>query len=144
LTRADRRTHWPFAYGCPVIAHIALHHLLLGFHHLRYSERASEHAVVAGNAARLQRGMDDTILALLNCICGADLRAGRLVTVPTNVSCGRDALAALDEIEVDHRLSAMGLTFLTSLQTGTTANAARGIDIELVAVHYAPPLEGPL
>jgi hypothetical protein len=85
--------------------------------------------------------MDDTIFALLDCICGADLRTGRLVTVPTNVSCGGDALAALDEIEVDHRLSAMGLTFLTSLQTRTTSNAARGIDIELVAVHYAPPLE---
>ena len=88
--------------------------------------------------------MHDAIFTLFDCIRGTDLRTSWLVTVPSNVSCGRNALAALDEIEVNHRLSTMGFTFLTCLQTRTASDATRGIDIELVAEHYAPPLEAPL
>ena len=88
--------------------------------------------------------MDDAIFAFFDCIRGTDLRTGWLVTVPTNISGGCDALAAFNEIEVDHRLSAMGFTFLACLEARTASDAARRIDIELVAVHYAPPLEAPL
>src|SRR5579872_798381 len=102
LTGADGRAHWPFAYRCPVVTHIALHHLLLGFHHLRDSEGAGENAVAAGDAARLQGRMDDAVFILFDRIGGTDLGTGWLVTVPTDISGGCDALASFDEIEVNH------------------------------------------
>src|SRR5579883_915042 len=45
--------HRPFANRGAVVAHIAFHHLLLGNHHLGNAKWASEHAVVAGDAAWL-------------------------------------------------------------------------------------------
>ena len=97
LARTDRRAHRPLADGSAVIAHVALHHLLLGNHHLRNAEGAGQHAVVAGDAARLERGVDDSILALLDGIRWTDLRASRLVTVPAHVRGRADALFPLDE-----------------------------------------------
>src|SRR5581483_3863550 len=49
LAGTDGRTHGPLADGSSVVAHVALHHLLLRFHHFRDSKRAGQHAVVAGN-----------------------------------------------------------------------------------------------
>jgi hypothetical protein len=61
------------------------------------------------------------------------LRASRLVTMPADVCGGADALLPLDKVEVDHRLSPVGIAFLTRLQA--TANTARRIDIEFVSEH---------
>src|ERR1700690_1732872 len=135
LARTDCRAHRPLADGSAVIAHIALHHLLLGNHHLRDTEGAGQHAVVAGDAARFERGVNNSILAFLDGIRRADLSAGGLVTMPAYV-CGRpDALLPLDKVEVDHRLSPMGIAFLARLQAGATADTSRGIDIEFVSEH---------
>jgi hypothetical protein len=109
--------------------------LLLGFHHLGDSERAGDHAVAAGNAAGFQGRVDNSIVAFLNGICGTHLSTGWLIAVPTNVRGGRDALATVDEIKVDHRLSAVSLALLARLQTGAASDAARGIDVELVPEH---------
>src|SRR5437868_1063145 len=135
LARTDGRAHRPLANGSAVITHVALHHLLLGNHHLWDTKGAGQHTVVAGDASRFERGVDDSILALLDGICRTDLSARRLVTMPADV-CGRaDAFLPLDKVEVDHRLSPVGIAFLTRLQAGATANTARGIDIEFVSEH---------
>src|SRR5205807_4124694 len=101
------------ADGRAVITHVALHHLLLRNHHLRDTEGASQHAVVTGDTARFERGVDDSIPTLLDSIGRADLSTGRLVTMPADV-CGRaHAFLPLDKVEVDHRLSPVGIAFLT-------------------------------
>jgi hypothetical protein len=79
--------------------------------------------------------VDDSILALLDGIRGTDLSARRLVTMPAYVCRRADTLFPLYEVEVDHRLSAVGIAFLARLQTRATTDAARGIDIEFVSEH---------
>jgi hypothetical protein len=59
--------------------------------------------------------------------------------VPAHIGCGPDAFAPFNEIEVDHRLPAVGLAFFASLETGAAADAARRVNVELVTEHYAPP-----
>src|SRR5579864_4259130 len=135
LARADGRAHGPLADGSAVIAHVALHHLLLGNHHLRNAEGAGQDAIVAGDTARFERGVDNTILALLDGIRRADLRTSRFVTMPAYVRGRADALFPFDKVEVDHRLSTVGVALLASLEAGSAANAARGIDIKLVPEH---------
>jgi hypothetical protein len=108
---------------------------LLGNHHFWDAERAGYHAVVAGDATRLEGRKDNSIFAFLNRIRWTDLCAGGFVTMPANV-CGRaDALFALDKVEVDHRLSAVGVAFLARLQAGAAANTPGGIDIKFIPEH---------
>jgi hypothetical protein len=79
--------------------------------------------------------MDDPILAFLDRICRTNLCTGWFVAMPADVGRGGDTFAPLDEIEVDHRITAVGFAFLASLQAGAATNAARRIDIELVSEH---------
>jgi hypothetical protein len=109
--------------------------LLLGFHHLGDSERAGKHTIAASNAARFKGRVDNSIVPFLDGVRRTDLSTGRLVAMPANVRSRRDALATLDEIKVDHRLSAMSLAFLAGLETGAASDAARWVNIELVPEH---------
>ena len=88
--------------------------------------------------------MNNSIVAFLNSIRRTDLSTSRLIAMPANVSGRSYALATFDEIEIDHRFTAMCLALLTSLQTGAASDATRGVDVELVSEHYAPPCEMPL
>jgi hypothetical protein len=76
--------------------------------------------------------MNNSVVAFLDGIRRTHLSTGGLIAVPAYVRGRGDALAALDEIEVNHRLSAMSFAFLASLQTRAASDAARGIDVELV------------
>src|ERR1035438_2707781 len=116
LARTNGCAHGFLTDGSAVVAHVALHHLLLGNHHFWDAERAGYHAVVAGDAAGLEGRKDNPIFAFLNRIRWTDLRAGGFVTMPAYVGGRADALFPLDEIEVDHRLSPVSVAFLARLQ----------------------------
>ncbi len=73
LARADGGAHRPLPDRRAVVAHVAFHHLLV-FGSLRNAERAGQHAVRAGDAARLERRLHDAVLALLDRVRRADLR----------------------------------------------------------------------
>jgi hypothetical protein len=79
--------------------------------------------------------MDNSVIAFLNRIRRTDLSTGRFIAVPANICGRRDAFATLDEVEIDHRLSAMGFALFARLQTGAASDTAGGIDIKLVPEH---------
>ena len=55
--------------------------------------------------------------------------------MPADIGGCGDGLGAIDEIEVDHRVPAVSVAFLTGLDAGLAADAARRVDVKLVAVH---------
>jgi hypothetical protein len=60
--------------------------------------------------------MDDPVLTFLDRICRTNLRTSGFVAMPADIGRGGDTFAALDEIEVDHRLPAVGFALLAGLQ----------------------------
>src|SRR4029450_5982634 len=93
----------------PVVAHVALHHDLAVLADLRHAERTGDHAVAAGEAARLSGRLAHPVAGALDRVGRADLGAGRLLAVHAHHRHGLDALGAVDELQVDHRLTAMGV-----------------------------------
>src|SRR5437764_11375686 len=56
--------------------------------------------------------------------------------MPANICRGGDTLLAVYKVKIDHRHAAVRVAFLTGLQAGLAADAARGIDVKLHAKHY--------
>ena len=131
LAGADRGAHGPLADRGAVVAHVALHHLLVvpapasGMPNGQASTQF-EQAMQRG----FERRLHDAVLALLDGVGGADLRAGGVVAVHADVGRGGDGLRAVDEVEVDHRDAAMGVALLAGLEAGLAADAARRVDVE--------------
>ena len=103
------------------------------------AERARQHAVRAGDAARLQRAADDAVLALLDGVRRADQRAGRLVAVHADHRHGGDACSAG---RCSRRGSSTAPRWVShSAQAATQARQPMqrdGSTIELVAEHSDP------
>src|SRR5690606_27229198 len=99
----------------------ALHHQVHAAVHLRDSERAGEHAVVACDAARLARALDYSILRALARVSGTDLRARRLIAVHADDGHRLCRLRPIDVVELDHRLAAVRVTLRTRLHTRVAA-----------------------
>src|SRR6185312_16574400 len=127
--------HGAFARRSAVVAHVALHHLLVLGNFLGNAEGAGQHAVPASDAARLERGVHHPIFTLLDGIGGTDLGASGIVAVPANVSRCADGLAAVNEVEVDHGLATVGLALLASLHARLAADTARRVHVKFVAKH---------
>ena len=85
-----------------VVAHVALHHLVVGREVLGHPERAGEHAVGAADAAGLERGLHDAVLVLLDGVRGhTSAQVGSSQCMHTIGAVW--VVAAVDLLEVDHR-----------------------------------------
>lgn len=128
---ADCGAHGFFAHAGAIVTHVALHHEIeLGLH-LGDTKRTGQHAVGAGHAARLGRGVDLAFVVLLDGICGADLGAGGILAVHADNGGGLDASGAVDVLKMNHGMTTMRLAFRAGLHTGLAANAARRVEKEL-------------
>ena len=108
-------------------------------HHLRDAERAGQHAVRAGDAARLERRLHDAVLGLLDGVGRADLGAGGVVAVHADRRARwrcvlRRSMKSTWIIGLPRWVSHSAQAF----DAGLAADAARGIDVELVAEHQRP------
>src|SRR5262249_53426432 len=81
----------------------------------------------------------DPVFVFLDRIGRANLRARRIVAVPANIGRSCDRLFAVDEVEVDHRYTAVGVALLARPQTRLAADTARRIDIEFHPEHQPRP-----
>src|SRR6185369_12144586 len=81
LAGTDRRAHRLLADTGPVVAHVALHHDLAIFVDLWNTERTGDHAVAAGDAARLARRLDDAVAGALDRVGRAHFGTGWLLAV---------------------------------------------------------------
>ena len=140
LAGADGRAHGPLADRRAVVAHVALHHLLelatiiFGTPNGQASTQL-EQAMQRGFSDRLH----DAVLGLLDRVGGADLRAGRVVAVHADRRDRRDRVAAVEKVDVDHRDAAVRVALGAGVDAGLAADAARRIDVELVAEHQRAP-----
>src|SRR5579884_1352641 len=123
-TGTDGGTHRLEAGGGPIVAHVALHHQIELTHHLGNAERAGEHTIRAGDAARFASGHDSTIARAFDGVRGANIGAGRRFTVHAHHGSGLRGHLAVDEIQMDHRVSLVRLAFGTGMDTGLAADAA--------------------
>jgi hypothetical protein len=57
----------------------------------------------------------DAIIAFFYGIGRTNLSTSGFVAMPANIRCRRNAFSAFDEVEVNHRFSAMRFAFLASL-----------------------------
>src|SRR5262249_14256573 len=130
LTGAHRGAHRALADRGPVVAHVGLHHLLVLRNELWNTEWTRRNAVGQTDTARLQRRADNAVVILLDGVGRTALGAGWVVAVPADICCRGDGLLAIDEIEVDHRHTPVGVAFLASLQAGLTPDASRRVDVE--------------
>src|SRR5262249_40569885 len=131
LARANGRAHGLLADARSVVAHVALHHELPVFVHLRHAKRTRQNAIPAGDAARLARSLHDSIDRALNCIRRADLSAGWLLAMHANDRHRLHTLRALYIFEMNHRLAAVRVAFAACLHARLAADAAVGVDEEL-------------
>jgi hypothetical protein len=76
--------------------------------------------------------LDNAIFSLLDRIRGADFGTCGTVAVHADGrnSCGGPV--PVNEIDMDHRIAAMGFAFGTSIDAGFTPDAPRGIDEKTV------------
>src|ERR1017187_8189985 len=139
LAGTDGGAHGALAYGSAVVAHVALHHLLVFRHQFRNPEGARQHAIGTADAARLERRAHNAVFVFLNRVCRANLGARGILAVPADVGGGGDALLAVPEIEIDHGDAAMRVAFFAGLQARLAADAARRVDVEFHAEHYGRP-----
>ena len=130
FTRAHRRAHRGESFGGAVGAHVALHHLVEIGDVLGNPERAGEHAVGAADAARLERGLHDAVLGLLDRVGRAHLRAGRVLAVHAHHRCRLCARGTVDAFEVDQRLTAVRAAFGARLNARFAADASALVDHE--------------
>ena len=144
LAGTHRRAHRTLARRGPVVAHVALHHQLVFRNNLGNAEGTCQHAVLASDAARLQGGHHHAVFADLDRVGRTDLRAGRVFAMPADVGGRGDGLGAIDEVEIDHGVAAMGVALFTGLHASLAADAARGVHVEFVAVHYLNAPCGPI
>src|SRR5262249_43818880 len=135
LAGADGRTHGTLAVRGPVVAHVAFHHLLVFRKNLGNSEGTSEDAVRTADAARLQGRLHNAVLALFDGLGRTNHPDGGLVTMPADVSGGGGGSAAIEEVEIDHRIAAVRFTLFASFDARLAANTPRWIHVELVTVH---------
>src|SRR6185369_2984812 len=131
LARTDRGAHRLLADRRAVVAHVALHHDRAIDVELGDAERAGDDAVAARDAARLASALHDAIAGALDRIGRADLRAGRLLAVHAHHRHGLDRRGAIDVLEVDHRVTAVGVALGAGLDARLAADATAGIDEEL-------------
>src|SRR5690554_1205419 len=128
LAGADRGAPGFEALGGSVVAHIAFHHQIGARVHLGHPERAGEHAVIAGDAARFSGGLDHSVGGALNGIGRANFGTGRRIAVHADHRHGLRRLLAVDIFQVDHRLTLVGRAFGARLDAGLTPDAARRVD----------------
>src|SRR5690606_21039122 len=120
--QADRRA---------VVAHVALHHQVHPRLHLRHAERTREHAVVAGNAPRLARGLHHAVLGALDGIGRTDLGARWRIAVHAHDGCRLCGVRTVHVVELDHRLALVRIALRARLDARLTADTSAGIDEEL-------------
>src|SRR5262249_17735765 len=105
LAWTDRGAHRHQTYRGTVVAEVALHHQIHRRLHLGNAEGAGEHTVVARDAARLARRLDDTVLGALDGVRGTDFGTGGNVAMHADDRHGLRRQAAVDVVELDHRLA---------------------------------------
>src|SRR5579884_5634 len=81
--------------------------------------------------------MHDSVLALLNRVRRANFGAGRVVAVPADIGRRGGRLTPVDEVEIDHGVSAVRLALLAGLETRLAADATRRVDVKLQSEHQA-------
>src|SRR5581483_5638615 len=100
--RANRGAHRPFADRGAIVTHVAFHHEFKIDLHLRHAEGTGQHAIVAGDTARLTGRLHHTVARPLDGIGRTDLRAGRRVTMHAHDRHRLWSVAAIHILEVDH------------------------------------------
>ncbi len=78
----------------------------------------------------LERGLDDAVLGLLDRVGRAHLGAGGVLAVHAHHRRGLGAGRAVDPLEMDQRLPAMGAAFHAGLHACLAADAAALVDDE--------------
>ena len=130
LRRTHRGAHRFQAFRGAVVTHIAFHHLVERRDVLGDAKWAGVDAIGAANAARLQRGLDHTILVLLDGVGRTDLGAGRVLAMHADHGDGLSACHPVDGVELDERDPAMSVALGAGLDTRSTPDAAAVIDRE--------------
>jgi len=122
--------HWALANRSAIIAHIALHHLIESRYILGNAEGAGHDAVLAANAARLLRRLDNAVWGLFNGIRRTHLGTGRIFAVHTNLWGRLHGVCAVDVVQMNHGRAAMRVAFTAGLKASLAADAPGWIDNE--------------
>src|SRR5262249_40139233 len=128
LRGADRSAHGPFPDGGSVVTHVALEHLIGLGGVFGNAEGTGHDAVLAADAAGLQRGEHHTLRSLLDGIRRTDLRAGRVLAMHAHLRRCLDRVSAVNGFQMNHRDAAMRAALPAGVHTGLTTNATRRID----------------
>lgn len=132
---ANRSAHRLQTYRRPVVAHVALHHLV-DFHRiLRNSERAGKDTVGTSDAPGFERALHNSIWGLLDRIRGAHRGTGGNVAMHTNHRSSLHRVGSLNLLQVNHRDAGVSIAFGARLDAGITADASTWINIELPLAH---------
>jgi hypothetical protein len=126
------RAHWLLANAGAVVTHVALHHQIILRLHFWNTKRASQNTVRAGDASGFCGAVDHASIILLDRVSWTNFCASGILAVHANDGCRLYSAATMHVVQVNHRLSAMGVAFATRLHTGLAANAARLVDEKFV------------
>ena len=99
-----------------------------------HAERAGEHAVGAADAARLERRLHDAVLGLLDRVGRAHLAQVGSSQCMHTIGAVCVLVGAVDALEVDQRLAAVGAALRARLHARLAADAAALVDDEHRAV----------
>src|SRR5262249_24946258 len=135
LAGTNRRAHRLLSDAGAVEAHVALHHLVDLSDVVRHSKRAGQNAVRTTDASRLERAVNDAVFRLLDRIGRAHAGARRIFAMHADDRRRLRAEGPVHKLEMDHRPAAMRVALHARLHAGLAADASRGIDEELEAVH---------
>ena len=128
LAWTNRGAHRFLADRRAVVAQIALHHELQFRLHLRHAERASQHAVIASNAARLARRLHHAVFRALDRIRWTNFSAGRLIAVHANHGRSLNGMRSINIFEMNHRMPFVRVALAARLHARLAADAAIGIN----------------
>jgi hypothetical protein len=91
---------------------------------------ARQHAIVAGDTTRLTRRLHDTVRGALDGVGRTNLGASWRIAMHADHRGRLRRLRAIENIQLDHRVAAMGIAFTTGLDAGIASDAARRIQEE--------------
>src|SRR6185503_4469899 len=142
LRGADCGAHRALAGAGPVVAVVALHHLIDAAVIVRHAKGTRQHAVGAADAARRERALGDPVGGLLDRVGGADARADGVLAVHADLRRGLHAVMLVEALEMDQRAAAVRVALLACLHAGPAADAARVVDEERQLTQSSPPACG--
>src|SRR5262245_59069824 len=104
--------------------------------HFRHTERAGQHAVVAGDTTRFSRSLHRAVLSAFDGIRRTDLSTRGRIAMHAHHGHGLRRRSSIDEIELNHRVSFVGIALGTGLHAGVAADAAVRVDKEFLGLSY--------